>query len=65
MRLLVRDPGHAPRIEAAVKARVARLVYLSFVNAGPAATFSPARGHGATEEMLRASRVPWTSQCLT
>jgi uncharacterized protein YbjT (DUF2867 family) len=107
MRLLVRDPGRAPRIrgaeievadygdadalanglgegdrvfmvslwiggktrldlhrsfiEAARKARVAQLVYLSFVNAGSGAIFSHAREHGATEDMLRASGVPWTS----
>jgi uncharacterized protein YbjT (DUF2867 family) len=107
MRLLVRDPGRAPRItgaeigvadygdgqalanalhegdrvfmvslwiggdtrldlhrsfiEAAAKAQVAQLVYLSFVNAGSSAIFSHAREHGATEEMLRASGVPWTS----
>lgn len=52
---------HRSFIEAAAKADVAHLVYLSFVNAGPAAFFSHAREHGATEEMLRASGVPWTS----
>lgn len=107
MRLLVRDPGRAPRlqgvevkvadygnpealakglrgddrvfmvslwiggdirldlhrsfIEAAAKAGVAHIVYLSFVNAGPAAIFSHAQEHGATEEMLMASGLPWTS----
>ena len=52
---------HRSFIEAARKARVAQLVYLSFVNAGPNAIFSHAREHGATEDMLRASGVPWTS----
>jgi uncharacterized protein YbjT (DUF2867 family) len=52
---------HGSFIEAARKARVAQLVYLSFVNAGPNAIFSHAREHGATEDMLRASGVPWTS----
>ncbi len=107
MRLLVRDPGRAPRIdgaqvhatdygdpgtlatglqkgdrvfmvslwiggdvrldlhrsfiEAAARAEVAQLVYLSFVNAGPNAVFSHAREHGATEGMLKASGVPWTA----
>ena len=52
---------HRSFIEAAAKADVAHLIYLSFVNAGPNAIFSHAREHGATEEMLRASGVPWTS----
>ena len=52
---------HRSFIEAAARADVAQLVYLSFVNAGPNAIFSHAREHGATEEMLRASGVPWTS----
>lgn len=52
---------HRSFIDAAAKADVAQLVYLSFVNAGQSAIFSHAREHGATEEMLRASGVPWTS----
>jgi uncharacterized protein YbjT (DUF2867 family) len=52
---------HRSFIEAAARADVAQLVYLSFVNAGPTAIFSHAREHGATEEMLKASGVPWTS----
>jgi NAD(P)H dehydrogenase (quinone) len=52
---------HRAFIEAAAKAEVAQLVYLSFVNAGPNAIFSHAREHGATEEMLRASGVPWAA----
>ena len=52
---------HRSFIEAASQAGVAHLVYLSFVNAGPTAIFSHAQEHGATEEMLRASGVPWTS----
>ena len=52
---------HRSLIDAAAKADVAQLVYLSFVNAGPNAIFSHAREHGATEEMLRASGVPWTA----
>ncbi len=52
---------HRAFIEAAKKAHVAQLVYLSFVNAGSSAIFSHAREHGATEDMLRASGVPWTS----
>jgi NAD(P)H dehydrogenase (quinone) len=52
---------HRSFIDAAAKADVAHLIYLSFVNAGPNAIFSHAREHGATEEMLRASGVPWTA----
>ena len=52
---------HRSFIEAAARADVAQIVYLSFVNAGPNAIFSHAREHGATEEMLRSSGVPWTS----
>ena len=52
---------HHSFIDAAAKADVAQLIYLSFVNAGPNAVFSHAREHGATEEMLRASGVPWTA----
>jgi uncharacterized protein YbjT (DUF2867 family) len=52
---------HRSFIDAAAKAEVAQVVYLSFVNASKTAVFSHAREHGATEEMLRASGVPWTS----
>jgi NAD(P)H dehydrogenase (quinone) len=52
---------HRSFIDAAARADVAHLIYLSFVNAGPKAIFSHAREHGATEEMLRASGVPWTA----
>ena len=52
---------HRSFIDAAARADVAYLIYLSFINAGPNAIFSHAREHGATEEMLRASGVPWTS----
>jgi NAD(P)H dehydrogenase (quinone) len=57
----VRLELHGSFIDAARKARVAHITYLSFVNAGPSAVFSHAREHGATEEMLRTSGVPWTS----
>jgi NAD(P)H dehydrogenase (quinone) len=52
---------HRSFVDAAARADVAQLVYLSFVNAGQTAIFSHAQEHGATEEMLRASGVPWTS----
>ena len=52
---------HRSFVEAAAASGVAQLVYLSFVNAGPEATFLHARSHGATEEMLERSGVPFTS----
>lgn len=56
-----RIPLHRSFVEAATRQRVAHVVYLSFVNAGPSATFLHARSHGATEEMLERSGVPYTS----
>jgi uncharacterized protein YbjT (DUF2867 family) len=56
-----RVPLHQSFVDAASEAGVAQLVYLSFVNAGPDAIFLHARSHGATEEMLRYSGLPWTS----
>lgn len=56
-----RLPLHRSFIAAAARARVGRIVYLSFVNAGPGAVFLHARSHGETEAMLRHSGVPWTS----
>jgi uncharacterized protein YbjT (DUF2867 family) len=52
---------HRSFIEAARRARVAFIVYLSFLAAGPDAIFLHARSHGATEQMLRDSRIPFTS----
>ncbi len=52
---------HRSFVEAAARNRVALVVYLSFVNAGPDALFIHARSHGATEELLRASGLAWTS----
>ena len=37
-----------------------RLVYLSFLNAAPDATFTLARDHWATEEHIRATGLAWT-----
>ncbi len=42
---------HRAIIDAAARAGVGRVVYLSFVNAGPEASFRHARSHGATEAM--------------
>jgi NAD(P)H dehydrogenase (quinone) len=51
---------HRTFIEAAAKHRVAHVVYLSFLAAGPDALFLHARSHGATEQMLRESGLPYT-----
>jgi len=45
---------HVAAIDAAVAAGVERIVYLSFINAAPDATFTFARDHWHTEEHVRA-----------
>ncbi len=52
---------HRSFVEAAARRRVGRVVYLSFVAAGPDAWFRHARSHGATEAMLAASGLPFTA----
>jgi uncharacterized protein YbjT (DUF2867 family) len=56
-----RLPLHQSFVEAAARRGVAQIVYLSFVNPGPEATFLHARTHGATEEMLAQSGLPYTA----
>ena len=56
-----RVPLHRSFIEAAARAGVAQVVYLSFCNAGPDAIFLHARTHGATEAMLADAGVPFTA----
>jgi NAD(P)H dehydrogenase (quinone) len=56
-----RIPLHRSFVDAAAARGVSQIVYLSFVNAGPDATFLHARSHGATEEMLAQSGIPSTS----
>lgn len=51
---------HQIAIDAAVAAGVGHVVYTSFLGAGPAAGFTLARDHGATEQMLRDSGIAWT-----
>jgi NAD(P)H dehydrogenase (quinone) len=51
---------HVTFIDAAVKAGVQRIVYLSFFGASPTATFTLARDHWATEEQLRSAGVAYT-----
>lgn len=51
---------HLAFVDAAVEAGVERVVYTSFVAAGPDAVFTLARDHGATEAHLRANGLAWT-----
>jgi uncharacterized protein YbjT (DUF2867 family) len=51
---------HRTMVETAAAAGVRHLVYTSFVGAAPDATFTLARDHHATEEMIRASGMRWT-----
>jgi NAD(P)H dehydrogenase (quinone) len=51
---------HRTAVDAAVAAGVGRIVYLSFVNASPDATFTLVRHHWATEEHVRATGLPCT-----
>ena len=50
---------HRSFVAACVRRRVARVLYLSFVDARADAGFRHARTHGATEELLRASGLSW------
>ncbi|MEA2449667.1 MAG: hypothetical protein QOG63_1599 [Thermoleophilaceae bacterium] len=49
---------HVAAIDAAVAAGVQRIVYLSFLNASPDATFTFVRDHFATEELVEATGLP-------
>ncbi|WP_230486972.1 NAD(P)H-binding protein [Nocardioides anomalus] len=52
---------HRDAIEAARAAGVERIVYTSHQAADPASAFVPARDHAATEDLLAASGMRWTS----
>ena len=52
---------HRAAIDAAVAAGVKRILYTSHMAASASTAFPPGRSHAATEEMLRASGVAWTS----
>ncbi len=52
---------HRSFVETAAARGVAHVVYLSFVAAGPDAIFRHARSHGATEQMLAESGLPFTA----
>ncbi|HLJ68362.1 MAG TPA: SDR family oxidoreductase [Chloroflexota bacterium] len=51
---------HVSAIDAALSAGVGRIIYLSFLNAAPDATFTLARQHYQTEKYIRAAGVPFT-----
>ncbi|MCW2917886.1 MAG: hypothetical protein JWN52_5954 [Actinomycetia bacterium] len=52
---------HRVAIEAAATAGARRIVYTSHMGANPSSHFVATRDHAATEELLRASGVPFTS----
>lgn len=52
---------HTRAIEGAVSGGIRRIVYTSFLAAGPEATFTFARDHAATEEVLASCGVAWTA----
>jgi NAD(P)H dehydrogenase (quinone) len=51
---------HLAAVEAASTAGVRRVVYVSFLGAGPEATFTLARHHWQTEEAVRSTGLPAT-----
>jgi NAD(P)H dehydrogenase (quinone) len=51
---------HVSAVDAALAAGVTRLVYLSFVNAGPESTFTFARDHWHTEQHIRRTGATFT-----
>jgi NAD(P)H dehydrogenase (quinone) len=51
---------HIIAVDAAAAAGVKHIIYLSMLNAAPDATFILSHDHFATEEHIRASRVPFT-----
>ncbi|TKV57283.1 SDR family NAD(P)-dependent oxidoreductase [Nakamurella flava] len=52
---------HRTAIDAAVAAGVGRILYTSHQGAAADSPFAPARDHAATEGLLAASGLPWTS----
>ncbi|MFG1805163.1 SDR family oxidoreductase [Streptomyces sp. NPDC049040] len=53
--------GHRNAIDAAVKARVGRILYTSQMGAAHDSRFQACRDHARTEDMLRATGLPWTA----
>jgi NAD(P)H dehydrogenase (quinone) len=52
---------HRAAVDAAVAAGVKRILYTSHQAAAPDNPFLPGRDHFATEQLLAASGIPWTS----
>lgn len=52
---------HSAAIDAAVSAGVGRVLYTSHQGASPRTPFGPGRDHAATEALLAACGLPWTS----
>ena len=52
---------HGDAVDAAVRAGVGRVLYTSHQGAAASSPFAPARVHAATEALLAASGLPWTS----
>ncbi|MFG3257900.1 SDR family oxidoreductase [Streptomyces sp. NPDC048172] len=53
--------GHRTAIDAAVKADVGRVLYTSQTGAAHDSRFQACRDHARTEDLLRASGLPWTA----
>jgi uncharacterized protein YbjT (DUF2867 family) len=52
---------HRTAIDAAVQVGVGRILYTSHQGAAPDTPFGPGRDHAATEQLLAASGIAWTS----
>lgn len=53
--------GHRTAIDAAAQAGVGRILYTSQMGAAHDSRFQACRDHARTEDMLRATGLPWTS----
>ncbi|WP_240999641.1 SDR family oxidoreductase, partial [Streptomyces sp. Tu 4128] len=53
--------GHRTAIDAAVKAGVGRILYTSQMGAAHDSHFQACRDHARTEDLLRATGLPWTA----
>ncbi|WP_428936379.1 SDR family oxidoreductase [Streptomyces sp. ACT015] len=53
--------GHRTAVDAAVRAGADRILYTSQMGAGHDSRFQACRDHARTEDLLRASGVPWTA----
>ncbi|OKJ66576.1 SDR family oxidoreductase [Streptomyces sp. CB02460] len=53
--------GHRAAIDAAVKAGAGRILYTSQMGAAHDSRFEACRDHARTEDLLRATGLPWTS----